>query len=35
VILQAKIDNDPDVLKRLKPGVFRLLGIKLPEAVTA
>ena len=31
VILQAKIDNDPDVLKRLKPGVFRLLGIKRPE----
>ncbi len=33
VILQAKIDNDPEVLKRLKPGVFRLLGIKLPEPV--
>lgn len=31
VILQAKIDNDPEVLKRLKPGVFRLLGIKRPE----
>jgi len=31
LLLQAKIDNDPDVLKRLKPGIFRLLGIKLPE----
>jgi TetR/AcrR family transcriptional repressor of nem operon len=33
VILQAKIDNDPQALKRLKPGVFRLLGIALPEPV--
>ncbi len=33
VILQAKIDNDPKALKRLKPGVFRLLGIELPETV--
>jgi len=33
VILQAKIDNDPKALKRLKPGVFRLLGIELPEAM--
>ena len=31
VILQAKIDNDPQALKRLKPGVFRLLGIELPK----
>jgi hypothetical protein len=31
LLLQAKIDNNPDVLKRLKPGIFRLLGIKLPE----
>jgi TetR/AcrR family transcriptional repressor of nem operon len=35
VILQAKIDNDPEVLKRLKPGVFRLLGLKVPESVVA
>jgi len=34
VILQAKIDNDPEVLMRLKPGVFRLLGIKLREPVS-
>jgi hypothetical protein len=31
VILQAKIDNDPAVLDRLQPGIFRLLGIKLSE----
>jgi TetR/AcrR family transcriptional repressor of nem operon len=35
LLLQAKIDNDPEVLKRLKPGVFRLLGIKLPKPVAA
>ena len=28
LILQAKIDNDPQVLQRLRPGIFRLLGIK-------
>ncbi|MGA2052380.1 MAG: TetR/AcrR family transcriptional regulator [Opitutales bacterium] len=35
VILQAKIDNEPQVLQRLRPGIFRLLGVKLPEPVPA
>jgi TetR/AcrR family transcriptional repressor of nem operon len=30
VVLQAKIDNDLRVLERLKPGVFRLLGVREP-----
>lgn len=35
VILQAKIDNDAQALQRLRPGIFRLLGIKLSEPVPA
>lgn len=35
LILQAKIENNPEAMKRFKPGVFRLLGIPLPELVPA
>jgi TetR/AcrR family transcriptional repressor of nem operon len=30
VVLQAKIDNDLQVLARLKPGLLRLLGVREP-----
>jgi TetR/AcrR family transcriptional repressor of nem operon len=33
LIMQAKIENNPDVLKCLKKGVFRLLGANPVEAV--
>ena len=32
VLTQAKIQNDPETLKRLKPGVARSLGIRFEEA---
>jgi TetR/AcrR family transcriptional regulator, transcriptional repressor for nem operon len=35
VLTQAKIQNDPETLKRLKPGVARILGIRFEEAVPA
>ncbi|MGA7126658.1 MAG: TetR/AcrR family transcriptional regulator [Chthoniobacterales bacterium] len=35
VLTQAKIRNDPETLKRLKPGVARVLGIHLEESVPA
>jgi TetR/AcrR family transcriptional repressor of nem operon len=33
LIMQAKIENNPDVLKCLKKGIFRLLGANPVEAV--
>jgi TetR/AcrR family transcriptional repressor of nem operon len=35
LLIQAKIENSPEHLKRLKPGVFRILGLSVPEAVPA
>jgi TetR/AcrR family transcriptional regulator, transcriptional repressor for nem operon len=35
VLTQAKIRNDPETLKGLKPGVARVLGIRLEEGVAA
>jgi len=35
VLTQAKIQNDPETLKRLKPGVARILGSRLEEPVPA
>jgi hypothetical protein len=31
--MQAKIENNPDVLKCLKKGIFRLLGASPVESV--
>jgi TetR/AcrR family transcriptional regulator, transcriptional repressor for nem operon len=33
LIMQAKIENNPDVLKCLKKGIFRLLGVNPVESV--
>jgi TetR/AcrR family transcriptional repressor of nem operon len=30
LLTQAKIENDPEALKRLRPGLFRILGLKMP-----
>ena len=35
VLTQAKIQNNPETLKRLKPGVARILGTRLEEPVSA
>jgi TetR/AcrR family transcriptional repressor of nem operon len=35
VLMQAKIENSPKHLARLKHGVFRLLGIKQPQSAAA
>ena len=35
VLTQAKIQNNPETLKRLKPGVARILGIRIEETVPA
>jgi TetR/AcrR family transcriptional repressor of nem operon len=34
VLIQAKIQNSPETLKRLKPGVARILGTRLEEPVS-
>jgi TetR/AcrR family transcriptional regulator, transcriptional repressor for nem operon len=34
VLTQAKIQNNPETIKRLKPGVARILGTSLEAAVT-
>jgi hypothetical protein len=33
--MQAKIQNDPELLKRLKPGLARILGTPLEVAEPA
>jgi hypothetical protein len=35
LIMQAKIENNPAILKCLKKGVFRLLGTKPAEPVSS
>jgi hypothetical protein len=35
VLTQAKIQNNPETLKRLKPGVGRILGIRLEDPIPA
>ncbi len=35
LLTQAKIENSPEALKRLRPGVYRVLGLKLPTPVAA
>jgi TetR/AcrR family transcriptional regulator, transcriptional repressor for nem operon len=35
VLTQAKIENDPEVLNRLKPGVARILMTQFEEAIAA
>ena len=35
LLTQAKIENDPSALQRLRPGIFRILGLKVPAPATA
>ena len=35
LLTQAKIENDPAALQRLRPGIFRILGLKVSVSVPA